>query len=134
MELPSLVEHCEKIRKKKFNKPLELTKSDLRDFKKAKRCWTCEEEYTAEDYEKDKYGRAKVLRDHCHITGKYRGSDHKECILRLKITNKIPVVFHNLKGYDFHFVMHEIGRVAKDGKWKHSIYVKDKNHPRGGVL
>ena len=31
------------------------------------------------------------VRDHCHITGKYSGSAHQDC-------NKIPVIFHNLRG------------------------------------
>ena len=26
---------------------------------------------------------------------------------------KIPVIFHNLRGYDGHFIMQEIGKIAK---------------------
>jgi len=37
------------------------------------------------------------VRDHCHITGKYRGSSHQGCDLILKLTDKVPVIFHNLK-------------------------------------
>ena len=36
------------------------------------------------------------VRDHCHITGKYRGVAHQSCNLNLRLTKKIPVVFHNL--------------------------------------
>ena len=52
------------------------------------------------------------LRDHCHITGKYRGSAHNFCNLKLRLNPeyiKIPVIFHNLKGYDSHFIMQKIG-------------------------
>jgi hypothetical protein len=49
----------------------------------------------------------KVL-DHCHITGKYRGAAHNSCNLNVKLTGKIPVVFHNLRGYDSHFIMQEV--------------------------
>ena len=37
------------------------------------------------------------VRDHCQITGKYRGSVHRDCTIDLKSNHKISVVFHNLK-------------------------------------
>ena len=39
-----------------------------------------------------------AVRDHCHITGKFRGAAHNVCNLKLRINPKttiIPVVFHN---------------------------------------
>ena len=60
-------------------------------------------------------------KDHCHITGKYRGSAHQEYNLKLKIESediKIPVIFHNLRGYDSHFIMQQIGQIVKDKTWK----------------
>ena len=51
------------------------------------------------------------VRDHCHFTGYYRGPAHKSCNLKFKIktgTTKIPVVFHNLKGYDSHLIMQKL--------------------------
>ena len=56
------------------------------------------------------------VRDHCHITGKFRGSAHQECNLKLRIKPediKIPIIFHNLRGYDSHFIMQQIGEIAK---------------------
>ena len=50
------------------------------------------------------------VRDHCHITGKYRGSAHQKCNINYELTEKIPVIFHNLCGYDSHFIMQEIGK------------------------
>ena len=58
------------------------------------------------------------VRDHCHITGKYRGAAHKKCNLNFQITNKIPVIFHNLRGYDSHFIMQEIGAIVKKHAYK----------------
>ena len=60
------------------------------------------------------------VRDHCHITGKYRGSAHQECNLKLRINPeeiKIPVIFHNLRGYDSHFIMQEIGAIVKNNTY-----------------
>lgn len=52
--------------------------------------------------------------DHCHLTGKYRGAAHSKCNLKWEISpkrTKIPVFFHNLRGYDGHLILQEIGKV-----------------------
>ena len=93
------VRYCKKVIKNRFNKPLRMTEKDKEAFKKANECHICEKKYTKKDIR---------VRDHCHITGKYRGSAHQECNLKLKIEPdkiKIPVIFHNLRGYDSHFIM-----------------------------
>ena len=50
------------------------------------------------------------VRDHCHITGKYRGSTCWSCNINLKSTKKFPIIFHNLGGYESHLIMQEIGK------------------------
>ena len=55
-----------------------------------------------------------TVRDHCHITGKYWGAAHNACNLKLLLnpkTTTIPVVFHNLRGYDSHLLMQAISKV-----------------------
>ena len=102
------VKYCKKIVKQQFNKPLRMTKEDEKKFKKADECHICSKKYTDKDIR---------VRDHCHITGKYRGSAHQECNLQLRVNPekiKIPVIFHNLRGYDSHFIMQEIGAIVKD--------------------
>ena len=106
------VEYCKRIMKKEFNKSLKMTKADEKAFKKAEECHICGIKYTEEDIK---------VRDHCHITGKYRGSAHQDCNLKLRIKPeeiKIPVIFHNLRGYDSHFIMQEIGEIAKKYTYK----------------
>ena len=102
------VKYCKNIMKKEFNKPLMMTDNDELSFKLEQKCHICEESY------KDKDIR---VRGHCHITGKYRGSAHQECNLKLRIKPeeiKIPVIFHNLRGYDSHLIMQEIGEIVKN--------------------
>ena len=104
------VKYCKNVMKEEFNKPLRMTKENEKEFKKAEECYICNKKYTDEDIR---------VRDHCHITGNYRGSAHQECNLKLRVNPeevKIPVIFHNLRGYDSHFIMQEIGEIVN----KHS--------------
>ena len=50
------------------------------------------------------------LRDHCHVTGKYRGAARFSCNSHLKWSKNVPVIFHNLRGCDSHFMIKEIGK------------------------
>ena len=50
------------------------------------------------------------MRNHCHITRKYRGSENRDCNINVKLDHKIPVVFHNLKSYDSHLIMQELDK------------------------
>ena len=108
------VKYSQNIMKKEFNKPLKMTKKDEEKFQKAKECHICDKRYTEKDIR---------VRDHCHITGKYRGSAHQDCNLKLRINPeeiKIPVIFHNLRGYDSHFIMQEIGAIVKKHAYKNN--------------
>ena len=101
------VEYCKGIVKKRFNKPLKMTENDELRFKQNNECHICGDRYTDKDVR---------VRNHCHITGKFRGSAHQDCNLKLRIKPediKVPVIFHNLCGYDSHFIMQQIGEIAK---------------------
>ena len=76
-----------------------LTKSQLKEYRKATKCHICFNEL----------GENKV-RDHCHYSGLYRGAAHTMCNLRYKIPKYIPVVFHNLAGYDAHLFICELAK------------------------
>ena len=115
------VKNCQSIIRDNFNKPLKMTKKDEKAFTKAKRCHICEKKYTDDDV---------PVRDHCHVTGKYRGSAHQTCNLKLQISAekiKIPVIFHNLKGYDSHFIINELGElIKKEEKIPDNVYIMNK--------
>ena len=108
------VKYCKNIMKKEFNKPLKMTDNDELCFRLEEKCHICNKKYTDKDIR---------VRDHCHITGKYRGSAHQECNLKLRVNPeeiKIPVIFHNLRGYDSHFIMQEIGAIVKKHTYKNN--------------
>ena len=74
--------------KKYFNKELVMTKEDNEDFESSTKCWVWDNDFIDGDVQ---------VRDHCHISGKYRGSAHRDCNTNLRLNHKIPIVFHNLK-------------------------------------
>ncbi|GFY78922.1 uncharacterized protein TNIN_96281 [Trichonephila inaurata madagascariensis] len=51
-----------------------------------------------------------AVRDHDHLSGAYRGAAHNSCNLNFKLANYIPVVIHNLRNYDGHFLIQGIGK------------------------
>ena len=82
-----------------------LTKKQGKKYKRSTKCHICYKPFTLKD---------PKVRDHCHYTGLYRGPAHSLCNLRYKIPSYIPVVFHNLSGYDTHLFIRELGGHASD--------------------
>ncbi|KAK5650776.1 hypothetical protein RI129_001805 [Pyrocoelia pectoralis] len=80
--------------------PMEtLTPSQVEQFQNASVCHICMKPFTDCDIK---------VRDHNHFTGKYRGASHQECNLNYTDSHVLPVVFHNLSGYDSHFIIREL--------------------------
>ena len=73
------------------------------------------------------------VRDHCHITRKYRGSSHWSCNVNLKLTKKVPVIFHNLRGYNSHLIMEDTDKfnvkisVISNGLEKYMAFTINNN-------
>ena len=86
---------------KHFNKELVMTKEDNEYFENLTKCWICDNDYIDGDVN---------VRDHCHITGKYRASANRDCNINAKLNHKISVVFCNLRNYDSHLIMQELGK------------------------
>ncbi|XP_070521814.1 uncharacterized protein [Cardiocondyla obscurior] len=77
----------------------DFTPVELENFNKATHCHICEKPFVSDDIR---------VRDHCHLTGRYRGPAHSNCNINYMDSNCIPIVFHNLSGYDAHFIIKEI--------------------------
>ena len=89
-------DYCKKMIKKHFNKNLIMSAEEEERFQLSNSCWIYHKLFDVGD---DK------VRDYCHITGKYRGATHWSYNINLKWTKMIPVIFHNLRGYDSHLII-----------------------------
>ena len=74
-------------------KDIIMTDEDEEDFKKDNFCRFCEKNIGCDE-----------VRDHCHLTGKYRGPAHSKCNINVtqKQSNFIPFILHNFSNYDCH--------------------------------
>ncbi|XP_057299582.1 uncharacterized protein LOC130630197 [Hydractinia symbiolongicarpus] len=80
---------------------LPLTEVLQREYEAAKICHIC-----MKPFDDPKIRR---VRDHCHYTGLYGGAAHNTCNFNYKIPSHVPVIFHNLSGYDAHLFIRELG-------------------------
>ena len=78
-----------------------ISSDELKQFNEATKCWICKGKFDDVDDEK--------VKDHCHYTGRFRGAAHNSCNLKYKKPKFIPVVFHNLSGYDSHLFIKNLG-------------------------
>ena len=97
------VEKLTKVTNKIYNDyycrpiPLRLTRQEQKSFDKAETCYICNKELLDDK-----------VRDHCHFTGKYRGAAHNSCNLQCRKPMILPVIFHNLQGYDAHLFIKQL--------------------------
>lgn len=96
---------CKIVKKVKAMKP--LTAEQEKAHAEATKCAVC-----------DFYLSADKVFDHDHMTGIYRQALHQECNIQLrpkfadrkKTKTIIPVIFHNLRGYDVHLILKRFKR------------------------
>ena len=87
-------------------------KKDQEQAKAQVNCYFCEKPLLQKNFR-------DAVKDHCHMTGAYLGAAHNECNLKMRIkhtTDQIPIVFHNLRGYDAHHLMQAMSNLQKEVK------------------
>ena len=88
-------------------------------FQQSNSCWVCEKLIDNDD---------KKVRDHFHVTGKFRGVAHWIYNKNLQLTKKVPVIFHNLRDYDSNSIFCELNKfdvnisVIQNGLEKHMVF------------
>ena len=88
-------------------------------FQQSNICWICEKLIDNDD---------KKVRDHCHVTEKFKGAAHWSCNINLQLTKKVPIIFHNLKCYDSHLIFCELNKsVVTNGLEKYMTFFLNKN-------
>ena len=89
---------------KKTKKDINMTKKN-EDYRNNNICQFCEK-----NIECDK------VKDHCHLTGNYRGPAHSKCNVNVtqKQSNFIPFIFHNFSNYDCHMFFKKLVDKKKD--------------------
>ena len=106
-------------RQEAFQKPLKKSEEDEKHFKQAEECHICGRSHTEKDTR---------VRDHCHITGKCRGSAHQDCNVNhfgLKFEDmKILFIFIICK------VMKAIFSCKRLVKWLINIHIKEQERRR----
>ena len=78
-----------------------ISEEDKGQFQSSKPCWICEKLIDNDD---------EKIRDHCHVTGKFRGAAHWSCNINLQLTKNVSVIFRSLRGYDSHLIFCEFNK------------------------
>jgi hypothetical protein len=94
IELHRISSDC--IEEMKKNQEMKMSNEDKKKFNNAFCCSICNEMFKPDD---------KKCRDHDHRTGQFRGATHNKCNINYFTNRYLPVVFHNLRGYDSHLII-----------------------------
>ena len=93
--------YCKKTMKKHFNKNSVMNEEEEYLFQQSNSCSICENLIDNDD---------EKVRDHCHVTVKFRGAAHRSCNISFQLTKKIPVINHDLRGYNSHLIFSELDK------------------------
>ncbi len=82
----------------KNSRPMMMSDSEKSKHEKAKECYACKYVFGTMRMNEKTKKKEKVTkcRDHCHITGKYRGAACDKYNLRMRVPFFVPILFHNL--------------------------------------
>ena len=93
-------------------------------FQLSNMCWICEKLIDDDD---------EKVWDHFYVTGKFRVAAHWSCNINLQLTKNVPVIFHNLKGYDSYLIFYELKKfdmkidLIPNGLEKYMAFILNKN-------
>ena len=76
-----------------------MDNNDWSNYFKKSNCAICNGPLTGE-----------TVKDHNYLTGEFRGAAHNQCNLQYQLPKFVPVIFHNLSGYDSHLFIKQLGK------------------------
>ena len=102
--------------KKHFNKNLIISEEE-KQFQLFNTCWICE----------------KLIEIIVTYLKKFRAAAHWSCNKNVQLTKKVPVIFHNWRGYDSHLIFYELKKfdvkinVIPNRLEKYTAFILNKN-------
>jgi hypothetical protein len=84
-----------------FYKEMQLSIEDEKNFSLSDSCHICKVKYTKTDVR---------VRDHCHLSGKYRGSAHQSCNIRFSHDSVLPIFLRTMTATYFCMVLQSTKR------------------------
>ena len=105
----------------KTNLELQITPEEEESFQQSTICWLCEN-----SLDNTEGALCTKVRDHDHLTGKYRGAAHNICNINCKQRSSsfVPIFFHNFSGYDCHLIFEELLTEAYNQNYNPTIISK----------
>lgn len=87
-----------------------------------------EKDATAEEFTEE---RCAAVFDICPFTNKLYGLGHRQCIRDYRMRQTIPVVFHNLSGYDSHLLLRDLtAKEFEDQDWNSRVSILPCNEEK----
>ncbi|XP_062569833.1 uncharacterized protein LOC134231854, partial [Saccostrea cucullata] len=80
--------------------PMEISEAIEKQYNEATKCHICGLAFD---------NKSTKVRNHDHVTGKVYGIAHRDCNSQFKQVEFIPVILHNLRGFDGHLIMQKLG-------------------------
>ena len=112
--------------KKHFNNRLVMTAEQNEEFERSNISWICGKLINIDDNKVRDY-------DHTKSGINYRDAAHWSCNINLKISKKLVVIFHNLRGYDSRLIFKDLSKfncsvsVIPNGLEKYMSFTLGKN-------
>ena len=101
----------ERYTKTYFKNELENNPDTIPENYNQNTCWLCKKEFKLIDMKEN-----PIVKDHCHLTGRFRGLAHNSCNLntRKAYTSSVPKLLHNFSRYDCHLIFEKIINMATE--------------------
>ena len=101
----------ERYMKNYFKIELEFNLDTIPESYDQSTCWLFEKEFKLKVLKEN-----PVVKDHCHLTGKFRGLAHNNCNLKTRkgLTSFVPILFHKFSGYDCYLIFEKLVNMATE--------------------